>query len=116
MASDNGLFIQCLKKLPNMRTDKDLKVIYSFLHGMEALSGLREHALQSLCNIVRYEFHEANDIIYYQGEVASCWYILLSGSVFIEGSMFLPRSSSAVEVLVPSLSHREKGESEGRYR
>lgn len=27
-----------------------------------------------------------------QGEKASCWYILLSGSVFIEGSMFLPRS------------------------
>ena len=26
------------------------------------------------------------------GELSTCWYILLSGSVFIDGSMFLPRS------------------------
>ncbi|XP_059174885.1 rap guanine nucleotide exchange factor 6-like isoform X3 [Physella acuta] len=93
MASDMGLFIQCLKKPPASRSDKDLKVIYTYLHGMEALAGLRDHVLQGLCSVVRYEFHEANDIIYYVGEVAMCWYILLSGSVFIEGSMFLPRSS-----------------------
>ncbi|XP_012941734.2 rap guanine nucleotide exchange factor 6 [Aplysia californica] len=92
MATDIAQFVQCLKKPPLSRTDKDLKVIFSYLHGMEALAGVREHALQSLCSMVRYEFHEGNDIIYYQGEVASCWYILLSGSVFIEGSMFLPRS------------------------
>ena len=27
-----------------------------------------------------------------RGEMASCWYILLSGAVFIDGSMYLPRS------------------------
>ncbi|CAL1529208.1 unnamed protein product [Lymnaea stagnalis] len=93
MASDIGIFIQCLQKPPGTRTEKDLKIIFSYLHGMEALAGLREHVLQSLCLTVRYEFREANDIVYYPGEMALCWYILLSGSVFIEGSMFLPRSS-----------------------
>ncbi|KAK7003645.1 rap guanine nucleotide exchange factor 6-like isoform X8, partial [Biomphalaria glabrata] len=92
MATDIGLFIQCLKKPPGTRSDKDLQIIFTYLHGMEALSGLREQTLQTLCATARYELREANDIIYCHGELAQCWYILLSGSVFIEGSMFLPRS------------------------
>ncbi|XP_041363202.1 rap guanine nucleotide exchange factor 6-like isoform X3 [Gigantopelta aegis] len=86
-------FLESLKTDPGQRSEQDLDVIYAYLHGMEALSTLREPALRSLCNSVRYEFHDANDILYCQGELATCWYILLSGSVFIEGSMFLPRSS-----------------------
>lgn len=86
-------FIKCLQKFPHQRTDQDLDLVYSYLHGMEALSSLREPALRALCRTVRYEYHDANDILYCQGELSTCWYILLSGSVFIEGSMFLPRSS-----------------------
>ena len=26
------------------------------------------------------------------GELATCWYVLLSGAVFIQGSMYLPRT------------------------
>lgn len=38
-------------------------------------------------------FFVADSVVYFsQGELSTCWYILLSGSVFIEGSMFLPRS------------------------
>ncbi|XP_061196499.1 rap guanine nucleotide exchange factor 6-like isoform X9 [Saccostrea echinata] len=86
-------FIKCLQKFPHQRLEEDLDLVYSYLHGMEALSSLREPALRALCRTVRYEYHEANDILYCQGELSTCWYILLSGSVFIEGSMFLPRSS-----------------------
>uniref|UniRef100_A0A8W8MTT8 Cyclic nucleotide-binding domain-containing protein n=1 Tax=Magallana gigas TaxID=29159 RepID=A0A8W8MTT8_MAGGI len=91
-------FIKCLQKFPHQRTDQDLDLVYSYLHGMEALSSLREPALRALCRTVRYEYHDANDILYCQGELSTCWYILLSGSVFIEGSMFLPRSSWARSV------------------
>ncbi|GAB5570407.1 rap guanine nucleotide exchange factor 2 isoform X10 [Prionailurus iriomotensis] len=52
----------------------DLEIVYSYLHGMEALSNLREHQLSP-------------------DDIGTCWYILLSGSVFIKESMFLPRSS-----------------------
>ncbi|XP_063444368.1 rap guanine nucleotide exchange factor 6-like isoform X11 [Mytilus trossulus] len=86
-------FIVSLQKFPQERSEKDLDVIFSHLHGMEALSSLREPALRALCRTVRYEYHDANDILYCQGELSTCWYILLSGSVFIEGSMFLPVSS-----------------------
>ncbi|XP_064239830.1 uncharacterized protein LOC135268135 isoform X2 [Aotus nancymaae] len=60
---------------------------------MEALSNLREHQLRLMCETVRHERHEANEVLYYPDDIGTCWYIFLSGSVFIKESMFLPRSS-----------------------
>ncbi|XP_053734550.1 rap guanine nucleotide exchange factor 2 isoform X2 [Synchiropus splendidus] len=89
---DNS-FRQAVMKNPAERTQQDLEIVYSYLHGMEALSNLREHQLRMMCETVRYERHEANEVLYYPDDIGSCWYILLSGSVFIKESMFLPRSS-----------------------
>ncbi|XP_033869641.3 rap guanine nucleotide exchange factor 2-like isoform X5 [Acipenser ruthenus] len=89
---DNS-FRQAVMKNPAERTQQDLEIVYSYLHGMEALSNLREHQLRLMCETVRYERHEANEVLYYPDDIGTCWYILLSGSVFIKESMFLPRSS-----------------------
>nr|XP_056711217.1 rap guanine nucleotide exchange factor 2 isoform X4 [Euleptes europaea] len=89
---DNN-FRQAVMKNPADRSPQDLEVVYSYLHGMEALSNLREHQLRMMCETVRYERHEANEVLYYPDDIGTCWYILLSGSVFIKESMFLPRSS-----------------------
>ncbi|XP_042559066.1 rap guanine nucleotide exchange factor 2 isoform X4 [Clupea harengus] len=89
---DNS-FRHAVMKIPAERTQQDLQIVYSYLHGMEALSNLREHQLRLMCETVRYEQHEANEVLYYPDDIGSCWYILLSGSVFIKESMFLPRSS-----------------------
>ncbi|XP_026105652.1 rap guanine nucleotide exchange factor 2-like isoform X2 [Carassius auratus] len=89
---DNS-FRHAIVKNPVERTQQDLQIVYSYLHGMEALSNLREHQLRLMCETVRYEQHEANEVLYYPDDIGSCWYILLSGSVFIKESMFLPRSS-----------------------
>ncbi|XP_074649386.1 rap guanine nucleotide exchange factor 6-like isoform X2 [Tubulanus polymorphus] len=86
-------FHRCLQTPPNERTAEDLDIIFSFLHGLEALSNLRETALRTICRRVRYEHYDANDILYCYGEPSSSWYILLTGCVFIENSMYLPRSS-----------------------
>ncbi|XP_031424828.1 rap guanine nucleotide exchange factor 2-like isoform X4 [Clupea harengus] len=86
-------FRQAVMMNPAERTQQDLEVVYSYLHGMEALSNLREHQLRIMCETVRYERHEANEVLYYPDDIGNCWYILLSGSVFIKESMFLPRSS-----------------------
>ncbi|XP_053258942.1 rap guanine nucleotide exchange factor 2 isoform X5 [Podarcis raffonei] len=89
---DNS-FRQAVMKNPADRSPQDLEIVYSYLHGMEALSNLREHQLRMMCETVRYERHEANEVLYYPDDIGTCWYILLSGSVFIKESMFLPRSS-----------------------
>ncbi|KAL0104370.1 hypothetical protein PUN28_017239 [Cardiocondyla obscurior] len=86
-------FVRALCRDPERRTLQDLQIIYYGLLGLEALRPCRDSVLRGLCKIVRYERHHANHVLYYTGELATSWYILLSGSVFIDGSMFLPRSS-----------------------
>ncbi|XP_063910805.1 rap guanine nucleotide exchange factor 6 isoform X7 [Zophobas morio] len=93
MTDWDQMFVRSLARPPACRSLQDLQVIYYGLSGLEALQTLRDSALRALCKVVRYEKHQANDVLYYTGELSTCWYILLSGSVFIDGSMFLPRSS-----------------------
>ncbi|XP_049818737.1 rap guanine nucleotide exchange factor 6 isoform X4 [Aethina tumida] len=87
------MWLRSLSKPPTCRSLQDLQVIYYGLSGLEALQTLRDSHIRTLCKMVRYEKRQANDVLYYTGELSTCWYILLSGSVFIDGSMFLPRSS-----------------------
>ncbi|XP_076024434.1 rap guanine nucleotide exchange factor 6 isoform X4 [Genypterus blacodes] len=84
-------FKQALKKPPSLRTAEDLHTIYCHLYHMDVLSHLREHQLRSMCTSARYERHEANHVLYYPDSIATCWYILLSGSVFVKEHMYLAR-------------------------
>ncbi|KAL6098305.1 rapgef6 [Pungitius sinensis] len=84
-------FKLALKKPPPLRTAEDLHAIYCHLYHMDVLSHLREHQLRSMCTSARYERHEANHILFYADSTATCWYILLSGSVFVKEHMYLAR-------------------------
>ncbi|CAF3464910.1 unnamed protein product [Rotaria sp. Silwood1] len=86
-------FRQSVAKFPSERTTQDLTIINSYLKNLEALSSLRESHIRHLCKTIRYEFHDANHVLFSRGELNTCWYILLSGSVFIESTMYLPRAS-----------------------
>ncbi|XP_015973837.2 rap guanine nucleotide exchange factor 6 isoform X3 [Rousettus aegyptiacus] len=84
---------QALKKKPPERTPEDLNTIYSYLHGMEILSNLREHQLRLMSARARYERYSGNQILFCSETIARCWYILLSGSVLMKDSMVLPPCS-----------------------
>ncbi|XP_063751003.1 rap guanine nucleotide exchange factor 6 isoform X3 [Eleginops maclovinus] len=84
-------FKLALKKPPSLRTAEDLHTIYCHLYHMDVLSHLREHQLRSMCTSARYERLEANHILFYPDSIATCWYILLSGSVFVKEHMYLAR-------------------------
>uniref|UniRef100_H2L668 Rap guanine nucleotide exchange factor (GEF) 6 n=1 Tax=Oryzias latipes TaxID=8090 RepID=H2L668_ORYLA len=58
---------------------QDLQTIYCHLYNMEVLSHLREHQLRPQMFASEKTF------------IATCWYILLSGSVFIKEHMYLAR-------------------------
>ncbi|KAK9885866.1 hypothetical protein WA026_013743 [Henosepilachna vigintioctopunctata] len=92
MSQWDQIFVRALMRPPQYRSLQDIQNIYYGLCGLEALQTLRDSTLRTLCKVVRYEKHVADDILYYTGEFSNCWYILLSGSVFIDGSMYLPRS------------------------
>ncbi|XP_074528625.1 rap guanine nucleotide exchange factor 6 isoform X2 [Halichoeres trimaculatus] len=84
-------FKLALKKPPSLRSAEDLHTIYCHLYHMDVLAHLREHQLRSMCTSARYERHEANHILFYPDSIATCWYILLSGSVFVKEHMYLAR-------------------------
>ncbi|XP_021067951.1 rap guanine nucleotide exchange factor 6 isoform X9 [Mus pahari] len=84
---------QALKKKPPERTPEDLNIIYSYLHGMEILSNLREHQLRLMSTRARYERYSGNQMLFCSETIARCWYILLSGSVLVKDSMVLPPCS-----------------------
>uniref|UniRef100_A0A4W3H9Q0 Rap guanine nucleotide exchange factor 6 n=1 Tax=Callorhinchus milii TaxID=7868 RepID=A0A4W3H9Q0_CALMI len=67
-SSVDPLFKQVLMKKSSERTRQDLEVIYSHLHGMDDLSNLREHQLRLMCTTVRYERHDANEVLFYFGK------------------------------------------------
>lgn len=91
-AFSENKFVSSLKVDPLLRSYQDLDIIYHGLQELPAFAKLRDSALRSLCAMVRYQRSDANDILYCGGELATCWYVLLSGAVFIQGSMFLPRT------------------------
>uniref|UniRef100_A0A087XDA4 Rap guanine nucleotide exchange factor (GEF) 6 n=1 Tax=Poecilia formosa TaxID=48698 RepID=A0A087XDA4_POEFO len=80
-----------LRQRPFKSFWQDLHIIYCHLYQMDVLSHLREHQLRSMCTSARYERHEANHYLFYPDTLATCWYILLSGSVFVKEDMYLAR-------------------------
>ncbi|XP_038269732.1 rap guanine nucleotide exchange factor 6 isoform X4 [Dermochelys coriacea] len=84
---------QALRKKPSERTQEDLNTIYSYLHGMDILSHLREHQLRIMSSSARCERYKGNQVLFCSETIARCWYILLSGSVLMKDSMFLPPCS-----------------------
>ncbi|XP_050818472.1 rap guanine nucleotide exchange factor 6 isoform X3 [Gopherus flavomarginatus] len=84
---------QALRKKTSERTQEDLNTIYSYLHGMDILSHLREHQLRIMSSSARYERYKGNQVLFCSDTIARCWYILLSGSVLMKDSMFLPPCS-----------------------
>ncbi|XP_010861868.1 PREDICTED: rap guanine nucleotide exchange factor 6-like isoform X2 [Bison bison bison] len=59
---------QALKKKPPERTPEDLNTIYSYLHGMEILSNLREHQLRLMSARARYERYSGNQVLFCFGK------------------------------------------------
>ncbi|CAD6194487.1 unnamed protein product [Caenorhabditis auriculariae] len=87
---NDARFYESLIKPPQMRTTEDIRNIYEQLRQLEMFSNLYNAPLKAICATARYERHPAHHILFRDGQVASCWYILLSGSVFIENHIYLP--------------------------
>lgn len=64
MTDWDQMFVRSLSRQPATRSLQDLQVIYYGLSGLEALQTLRDSALRALCKVVRYENHQANDVLY----------------------------------------------------
>lgn len=91
--NNNSQFINCLRKPVEHRTNEDVETIFCYLCGMQAVAGLPESSVRAMSETAKYEAQDSNYLLYTADDTANCWYILLSGCVFLDGCMYLPGSS-----------------------
>ncbi|KAK6025786.1 hypothetical protein OSTOST_08306, partial [Ostertagia ostertagi] len=87
---NDARFYESLIKPPRQRTQDDIRNIYDQLRQLDMFSNLYNGPLKAICANARYERHAGHHVLYREGQVATCWYILLSGSVLIENNICLP--------------------------
>nr|CAH8860075.1 unnamed protein product [Trichobilharzia regenti] len=98
MDDEDAAFIRTLAIPPNQRSQQENAAIFSYLRTIEGLnipspsSAYRDAELRSISRYARYRRVPGDVLLYHIGEWCDAWFILISGSVLIESSMFLPRA------------------------
>ncbi|KAA0192300.1 rap guanine nucleotide exchange factor 6 [Fasciolopsis buskii] len=104
MDNENAVIIRLFSIPPNQRTAADVAYLHGFLRTIEGLNvpGLtlahRDAELRDLCRIGVHRRVPEDVLLYRAGDLCDCWYILLTGSVLIETSMFLPRACFGLRI------------------
>ncbi|XP_068704769.1 rap guanine nucleotide exchange factor 6-like isoform X1 [Montipora foliosa] len=104
--NNNSQFINCLRKPVEHRTNEDVETIFCYLCGMQAMAGLPQSAVRTMSETARYVAEDSNHLLYMADDLAQCWYVLLSGCVFLDGCMYLPGSSFGKQ---PLGTNRKRG-------
>ncbi|CAH8532068.1 unnamed protein product [Schistosoma turkestanicum] len=98
MDEEDAAFIRLLAIAPAHRSPQENAAIFSYLRTIEGLnipgpsSTYRDAELRSISRYARHRRVPGDVLLYHTGEWCDSWFILLSGSVLIESSMFLPRA------------------------
>ena len=87
---DVSELVKILNIPPSRRTKSHIQLIFDRLRSVQSLTKLRDTELTKACYASKYKSADKNSKIYRKGEVVQGWYVLLSGSVFVNSSMFLP--------------------------
>ncbi|XP_066917873.1 rap guanine nucleotide exchange factor 6-like isoform X2 [Clytia hemisphaerica] len=95
-APDHDLATQFRRLLAtpkDLRSREEVQTIYGHLREIKVVSKLPEGEVRKMAENARYEVHESNQTIYQAQDIATCWYILLSGSLYLEGAIYHPGCS-----------------------
>ncbi|KAF6774571.1 Rap guanine nucleotide exchange factor [Paragonimus kellicotti] len=98
MDDEDSTAIRLLCVPSQHRTPADLAYLHAYLRTIEGLnvsgptSAHRDAELRAICQIARHRRVPGDVILYRAGDFCDSWFILLTGSVLIETSMFLPRA------------------------
>ncbi|CAH8642835.1 unnamed protein product [Dicrocoelium dendriticum] len=98
MDEEDATAIRLLSIPSHYRTAADFAYLHNYLRNIEGLavpgpsSAHRDSELRAICQHARYRRVPGDVMLYQAGDVCDSWFILLSGSVLIDSSMFLPRA------------------------
>lgn len=78
---DLSLVTVALRVPPDSRAHQDIDTLFAALQGTPALEGWRDWAIRELCSSATLEIYEPGSKIYWRGEIAQNWWLVLSGTV-----------------------------------
>ncbi|KAJ3124421.1 Guanine nucleotide exchange factor lte1 [Nowakowskiella sp. JEL0407] len=99
--------IKLLQKDHFERTPKDIQRIYKYLIKLRDFADLSEFVLTQVCGVVHLNIYEKDRVVFSQGEVGTCWYVILEGSA---GVLVSESSGDGDSVVV---ARKSKGEGFG---
>ncbi|KAJ3414549.1 hypothetical protein HDV05_006463 [Chytridiales sp. JEL 0842] len=79
-------FYKSLMKPLFDRSAADKKRIFNVLRPFKACEKLSDYLLGEVCGVVCHIQYEKDEVVFYQGDVGTAWFIILSGSVAIKKS------------------------------
>ena len=77
-------FIQYLKTRPSQRRDLELRYISYYLQTLSPICNVSDACLTALSRTVYYDCRERGSNVYNAKDVATCWFVLLSGTVCVQ--------------------------------
>lgn len=85
--------VEILNIPPNRRSKCQLQLIFDRLRSVDSLNSVRDSELKRACERAKFRYVDGHTILYKKGDHVDEWFVLLVGSVFINGSMFFPVTS-----------------------
>ncbi|KAJ3164075.1 hypothetical protein HK101_000534 [Irineochytrium annulatum] len=82
--ADKNVMIIMRKTPASSRTAVERRRMFRELRGMRALEAFQDGPVWELCGILEHVVFEANRLVFKQGDAATAWYIILSGSVSVQ--------------------------------
>ncbi|XP_005921554.1 rap guanine nucleotide exchange factor 4 isoform X1 [Haplochromis burtoni] len=85
-SSESAEWMICLDKRPAERSGADVDIILARLKNVKAFERFHPSLLQQICLCGFYECLEKGITIFRQGDIGTCWYAVLSGSLDVKVS------------------------------
>ena len=70
-----------LQIAPLERSPAQIQTLYAQLRNVKAFSALSDFMLGQICSVVLYAYYENDRVVFKQGDIGTCWYVILKGSV-----------------------------------
>uniref|UniRef100_A0A1A7Y8G6 Rap guanine nucleotide exchange factor (GEF) 4 n=1 Tax=Iconisemion striatum TaxID=60296 RepID=A0A1A7Y8G6_9TELE len=85
-SSESAEWIVCLDKRPAERSGEDIDIILARLKNVKAFERFHPSLMQQICLCGFYECLEKGITLFRQGDIGTCWYAVLSGSLDVKVS------------------------------
>ncbi|KAJ8027745.1 Cyclic nucleotide-binding domain-containing protein 2 [Holothuria leucospilota] len=95
---------------PDKRTKEDIAVVLALLRNTKAFEDYQQETKHELARIMEYQKFEPRRIILKEGHVASCFYIILSGTCLVNKKEMDPRNG---ETFIRTIDEITSGQSFG---